>query len=109
MIVDWAVGGLALAAILLPPIMQFIAIGILHRASQGSPIMALLERLRVAQCGFVGSVIISALGINGLMGRPIAIGPPFTTFVLAAALLINAAPAAVFAWLYWTGRFGDSD
>ena len=98
---------LVIAAVALPPIMQFAALLILHRANSGSPIMALLERLRVAQAGFAGSLIIALLAINGALGRPLPIQPPGSTALVALALLIIAAPAGVFVWLYITGRFGD--
>ena len=98
---------LVIAAVALPPIMQFAAMVILHRANSGSPIMALLERLRVAQAGFAGSLIIAVLATNGALGFPIPLRPPGSTVVVALALLIIAAPAGVFVWLYLTGRFGD--
>ena len=99
----------AVAAVVLPPIMQLAVMVILHRANQATdnPILALLERYRVAQCGFVGTTIVSLLAINGVLGRPVPIGPPFTTILIAVALLIIAAPAGAFALLYYTDRFGE--
>lgn len=98
-----------IAVVILPPILQATAVVILHAASRASdnPILALLERLRVAQCGLVGSFIISGLAVNGVLGRPVPIAPPGSTLLVALALLIMSAPAGVFVWLYWTGRFGD--
>lgn len=99
------------AVAVLPPLMQAAAMIILHRANQSmnSPVLALLERYRVAQCGFIGSAAISLLAINGLLGRPIPIGPPVSTILVALALLVIAAPAGAFALLYWSGRFGDEE
>lgn len=99
------------AAVVLPPLMQAAAMVILHRANQSmnSPVLALLERYRVAQCGFAGTTIISLLAINGVLGRPVPLEPPGSTIVVALALLIIAAPAGAFALLYWTGRFGDPE
>lgn len=102
---------LAIAAVVLPPLLQLAAIVILHNASvaSGNPVLALLERLRVAQCGFVGTTIVSLLAINGALGRPVAIPPPYNTMLVAMALLIIAAPAGMFVWLFWSGRFGDEE
>ena len=102
---------IAVAAVILPPLLQAAAMWILHRANQRSanPILALLERYRVAQCGFVGTTIVSLLAINGVLGRPVPIGPPVTTILIALALLVIAAPAGAFALLYWTDRFGDTE
>lgn len=100
---------LVIAAVVLPPLLHLVAWRILHLATKASddPVMALLERLRVAQCGAIGSSIISFLAVNGALGRPIPIHPPVSTGLVALALLIIAAPAGAFIWLFRTGRFGD--
>ena len=106
-----AIIAIIVAAVVLPPIMQGAAVVILHNANRAlnSPILALLERLRVAQCGFVGSTLISLLAVNSAIGRPVPIAPPWGTVIIAVALLIIAAPAAAFSMLYWSGRFGDEE
>lgn len=100
---------LVVAAVALPFALQASAWIILHLASRQSddPIMALLERLRVAQAGAIGSAIIMFLAINGALDRPIPIAPPLSTALVALALLIIAAPAGVFIWLFWTDRLDD--
>lgn len=102
---------LVVLAVFLPVLMHGMAVYILNRAhTSGSTIMALLERLRVAQAGLVGSLIIAGLVVNGALGRPLDLDPFYLRLLTAAALFIIALPSGVFIWLWYTNQFGgDAD
>lgn len=93
--------------VVVSPIPHAIAYGILRGKSQGQRIAALDERRHAAGWWLLGSLVISILVVNVLIGRPLPIVPPWSQLLTGFGLLAGAIPAIVFLRRYFGSGFID--
>lgn len=105
---DWVIA-LVVALLVAIPFVGWTATFILVRAAVKRPYITFLtDRALSMALKSAGSSIIAAVAVNSyLMFVPIE--RPWSTLIVAVALLMLEVPAILFLWLYATGRFGDDE
>lgn len=105
---------IAVALLIVGPVLFLLAWRVTHHASRkraaqgGPPIVALHERRGAFLAGFLSTGALAVISTLRAFGA-VQLEPPVSTFVTAAILAVNAAAAAGFLWLYYTGRFGTPE
>lgn len=94
------------------PLLRLHALFVLRRVRKASKLLplsevgasgegVLAERYLVALTGAIGSVLVGLLGINRLFPF---IPEGLTLMIFSAALIMFTIPAAIWEWMYLTGR-----
>lgn len=91
------------------PVVGWMGTVVLVRAARQRPhITFLTDRAISMALKSAGSSIIAALAINGVL-MFVHIERPWSTLIIAIAILLLEVPALLFVVLYLTGRFRDYD
>lgn len=106
--IDWVIGVIVCVLVAIP-FVGWVATFVLVRAAMQRPHIAFLtDRALSMALKSAGSSIIGLLAANSyLMWADIE--RPWSTLLVALALLLLEVPAIVFLWFYATGRFRDFD
>lgn len=106
--VEWIIAVLVGLLIVLP-VVGWVATGVLVRAARQRPYITFLTDRAVSMAlKSVGSSLIAALAINGVLDL-VELERPLGTLLVAVAIVLIEIPAALFTVLYLTGQFGDEE